>query len=574
MSKNTRLARLLDRGFYPAELPPTFRTKNFSSLTVAFSPPENYHGSTTFFDGATFRGVLRTFGVVNPCSYYLLSRFIAENWTEISSVMRLSKCSGARPKFPPLNAGGRAIETASLASKRKSQQHLASSFPSILTVDINRFYGSIYTHSIPWAALGKQEAKRQYRLHTLNAHWSDKLDKFVRNCNQRQTIGIPIGPDTSRIVSEMILARLDAELCSARSGIKSKQVFHNIDDYQIGAFEIGELEKAQSNFVRTISRYELRLNDFKTSIDEGLSFVPSNFQRNFDVLHGQTGKRFVEHFFEILYSVIPQHPNSNVAGYALKRFARALARNPEKVLVREYLQRLLFATPHQARWVMPLLLGLYRNLGANAETREVFAWGVEICARRNDVGNLLWFLYGAIFLDLKLVRKTCDLCIGASCELVDLMLYHGSQIGLFTIDKPALRRRYRDTSFQTEAWLPLYEVERRNWDSNPAFQKLGTDDDRDSLYAELRDQDVEFYSTEPDVFSVTAFKGWRLTPADFALEQQPEQQQQPEQDQPAKEHKQGIDQANDLAIQIYGAHPAPDNADLYEDADDFWHNYD
>lgn len=549
MSKNTRLARLLDRGFYPAELPPPFQTRNFSAVAASFSPPNNYHGSTTFFDGATFRAVLRTFGVINPCSYFLLSNFVAENWSQITSVLRLSSCSGARPKFPPVAANGRAIETASLAAKRKSQQHLASSFPSILTVDINRFYGSVYTHSIPWAALGKQEAKRRYRAHTLSSHWSDTLDKLVRNCNQRQTIGIPIGPDTSRIISEMILARIDSELCTRESGITSNQVFHNIDDYQIGGFEIGELENAQSHFVRTISRYELRLNDFKTSVDAGLAFVPTNFQRKFDILEDQSGKHFVEHFFELLYEITPDHPNANVVGYALKRFSLKLARNPEKILVREYLQRLLFAAPHQARWILPLLLGLYNHLGTNSETRKVFGWGVEICARRNDVGNLLWFLYAAIFLNLRLVRKTCDLCVGVSSELVDLMLFHGSHVGLFTIDKPALRRRYSDADFRTGAWLPLYEIERRAWDTSPAFSKLGTGDDANGLYNSLQGNNVEFYLTDQHLFDVTAFSGWRLTPEIFTQQEEPE-------------------------LNFEDFQNVPDDFGAPEDFDDFWMNYD
>ena len=50
---------------------------------------------------------------------------------------------------------------------------------------------------------------------TLPNHWSADLDRLTRNCNQRQTVGIAIGPDTSRIISELILSRVDAELTSA-----------------------------------------------------------------------------------------------------------------------------------------------------------------------------------------------------------------------------------------------------------------------------------------------------------------------------------------------------------------------
>lgn len=514
-SARVRLIRLLDRGFYPIELPPPFRTKNYSTVQSSLTPPNNYHGSTTFFDGATFRGPLRTFGVINPISYLLLSRFIADNWTDISSVFRLSACSGSRPKFPALSAQGRAIETASLASKRQSQRHLASSYPVILSLDVNRYYGSIYTHSIPWAVLGKQEAKRRHRAGTLSGHWSDTLDKLVRNCNQRQTVGLAIGPDTSRIVSELILSRLDCELTATGSGLTSSQIYHNIDDYQIGCSGIGEAEDAQSRFVRTVSRYELRLNDFKTSVDHGISFTPSNFQRHFDILRGQHGSNFVEHLFEILYTQIPLHPNTNVLGYALKRFARKLARNSERNLVREYLQRLIFAAPHQARWVLPLLLGIYRTEGINAEIRRIISWGVETCARRNDVGSLLWFLYAAIFLRIRLSGILCSQCFGVSNELVDLVLFHGRHEGIFSFKLADMRQRYSGNDFTSAAWLPIYEVGRRGWDTSASFSKIGTPDDSNGLYEHLRLQGVEFYVTDPEQYEVEAFSGWHLTQQQF-----------------------------------------------------------
>lgn len=514
-SSRTRLVRLLDRGFYPVELPPPFETKNFSSIIRSFTPTDGYSGSTTFFDGATFRGTLRTFGVINPINYFLLSNFIAINWEEISKVFILSRCSGSRPKFPTISASGRAIEAASLATKRKNQQHLASSFPIIIGLDINRFYGSIYTHSIPWAVLGKEEAKRRFRAGRLSGHWSDKLDRFVRNSNQRQTVGIAIGPDTSRIISEIILSRIDADLCAKGSGINSSQVYHNIDDYQIGGFDIGETEKYQSQFVRNIAKFELRLNDFKITLDHGLNFAPSNFQRNFDILQERRGRNFVEHFFEILYDQIPKHANSNVTGYALKRFAKALAVNSEKQLTKEYLQRLLFAAPHHARWIFPILLGIYKYVGVTSELKRIIPWGVEICSRRNDVGSLLWFLYAAIFLRIKLNKSTCIFAFGITNELVDIMLYHGRSEGLFAFPVVDMRARYNDLDLQSPAWLPIYEINRRGWDLSSAFTKIGTADDKDNYYDQLRSNGVEFYQSDSKFFSVEAFEGWNVTQDDF-----------------------------------------------------------
>ena len=514
-SASTRLNRILHRGFYPAELPPTFRTKRFNRHSLALTSSPKYSGSTLFFDGATYRGTLRTFGVINPINYFLLSKFLAHQWSDISKVYRMSMSSGEKPTFSTNTSSERGIDRQTLTSKRKRQHHMASNFPIVLSLDINRFYGSIYTHSIPWAILGKREAKRRLARKTLKNHWSDELDTLVRNCNQSQTVGVPIGPDTSRIVSEIILSRIDADLTAPATDVSHSRVFHNIDDYQIGAFDQSEVESAQSQFVRTISRYELRLNDSKTSVDHGMKFSPTNFQVHFDVLEGKDGKKFVEHLFDILYSQIPLHPDLNVLGYALKGFALDLARNKEISLVREYLQRLIFATSHQARWILPLLLGIYRKQGVDREVTRLLYWGIETCSRRNDIGSLLWFMYSSIFLGVKLDRSTCGQCFGMSNGLVDLMLYHGTHLGLFSFPINEMRTRYRTSDFKSEGWLPLYEVERRNWDNSEVFRKCGTRYDQDNYYSILQRRNVEFYLAEKNVFQVEAFEGWNLKQSYF-----------------------------------------------------------
>ena len=509
-SKRTRLIRLLERGFYPAELPPPFQTRGFSQISNLFQPNDRYSGSTLFYEGGTFRGQLRKFGIINPINFFLLARYLAENWSAIRQVYRLSSSTGSRPTFPALNSSGRAIQVASINEKRKNQQHLASSFPIILALDINQFYGSIYTHSIPWAVLGKQAAKRLHRQQTLQGHWSDQLDRLVRNCNQRQTVGLPIGPDTSRIVSELILSRIDTEIVAKGTGIVSSQVYHNIDDYQIGVVDLASAEEAQSRFVRIITQYELRLNDFKTSMGHGMDFAPSNFQRHFDILDACLPDNFVEHFFEILYAQTTLNPAANVLGYALRRFAPELTANPKELMVQQYLQRLTFANPHQARWILPLLLWIYHKNGASTEAKRLFVWGIETCARRNDIGNLLWFLYGIIFLKIKLNRILCDLCFDLSSELVDLMLFHGKELHLFNPALNKIRERYRDADFASPGWLPLYEIGRRGWDSSSAFRKFGGPDDEDDLYNNLKQHNVEFYLTEDKVFGVEAFEDWKF----------------------------------------------------------------
>ncbi|QEN88590.1 RNA-directed DNA polymerase [Labrys sp. KNU-23] len=510
------MTKLLDHGFYPVELPPPFHTKQYSKAIGTLVPSQKHSGSTTFFEGPTFRGSLRTFGVVNPINYFLLSEFIAKNWMNICSIYKKSKCSGSRPIFSNLKSEGRAIKSASLGKKRQNQQHLASGYPIILSIDINRFYNSIYTHSLPWAALGKELAKKKFSAKTLNTEWSDKLDQLVRNCNQQQTVGIAIGPDTSRIISEIILARIDADLCATGTPFKSRQIHHNIDDYQFGVMEISEAELAQSLFMKTIRKYELRVNDNKTYIQQGITFAPNNFQRQFDIVRKLEGKAFIEAFFDLIFSLSAENSDVNVIGYAVKRFAKLLSKATYHDIVQEYLQRLLFASPFQARWILPILLGIYHHTGNFSNGSRLIIWGIGTSARRNDVGSLLWYLYAALFLRIKLSKDMCDLCESITSELVDLVLYHGYKEGLFKISLGAMRQRYRVSDFSSSSWLPLYEIERRGWDTSPSFSKLGKAEDKDDLFAKLKGLGVEFYSTDAAFYRVEAFDGWNLVQNDFA----------------------------------------------------------
>jgi hypothetical protein len=74
--------------------------------------------------------------------------------------------------------------------------------------DIANFFHTIYSHSLPWAVLGKQHVKdvleppiNKADKVALDQHWSSQVDKAIQRGNSRETFGIPVGPDTSRMIS-------------------------------------------------------------------------------------------------------------------------------------------------------------------------------------------------------------------------------------------------------------------------------------------------------------------------------------------------------------------------------------
>jgi len=123
---------------------------------------------------------------------------------------------------------------------------------------LTSFFPTIYTHSIPWAVLWKEEAKNNRS----DTEWSNLLDKKSRNIKNGETNGIPIWPDTSNIISELILSQIDKEL-----NIKYEYIRH-IDDY---ICYLKTKEEAE-NFIKDLSlfleKFQLSLNTKKTKIIE------------------------------------------------------------------------------------------------------------------------------------------------------------------------------------------------------------------------------------------------------------------------------------------------------------------
>ena len=105
-----------------------------------------------------------------------------------------------------------------------------------LSLDINNFYNSVYTHSITWAVCGKDKAKNiamngSFVVDDAIRQEYDKInlfDSLIRSMKNNETNGLIIGPFTSRIFSEIIVANIDKEL--REQGILFRRY---VDDYSI-----------------------------------------------------------------------------------------------------------------------------------------------------------------------------------------------------------------------------------------------------------------------------------------------------------------------------------------------------
>ncbi len=108
-------------------------------------------------------------------------------------------------------------------------------YDAMIQIDVSKCFDSIYTHSLPWAVLGKDQAK--FNLAESKYTFGGRFDALMQKLNHNETNGIVIGPEFSRIFAEIILQSVDAELLgrlAAGAKLTHKvhyEIFRYVDDF-------------------------------------------------------------------------------------------------------------------------------------------------------------------------------------------------------------------------------------------------------------------------------------------------------------------------------------------------------
>jgi hypothetical protein len=185
---------LVEHGYFPAELPSPFSTKSYAAnLDKLPTDPTSVGPKSSrcaYHSIPRLQHSRRLLGLPNPLHQLKLAFLIERHWPEIEKHMVQSPLSltGMRVNPQPPRALSKAAQFDDLDTERVLRSS-ASRF--LLKADLSRFYHTLYTHSIPWALHTKDTAKANRNDKKL---FGNVLDEAVRNTQDQQTIGIPVGP--------------------------------------------------------------------------------------------------------------------------------------------------------------------------------------------------------------------------------------------------------------------------------------------------------------------------------------------------------------------------------------------
>ena len=142
-------------------------------------------------------------------------------------------------------------------------QRAEKKFKYLVKFDLQSCFDSIYTHTISWATAGGADKVKV--LPGYHGSWvGDAFDNLMQSVNARETNGIVIGPEFSRIFAEIILQYIDQkveqELLEKNLRQKSTyECYRYVDDY----FLFYNDEKDKNLFMESLTK---RLKEFKLQI--------------------------------------------------------------------------------------------------------------------------------------------------------------------------------------------------------------------------------------------------------------------------------------------------------------------
>ena len=502
-----RTKRLLSHGYFPSQLPPCFKTRdladNYSALynewfSLQPTPkqglkiPKAPSSKAELFSVARAGHQRRVTSLPNPIAQTYLSKHVAQHWGDLLKHYRQSRLSASHPRFQRSGSRAANIPSMQLLYERKVLE--AAGYRYMLKTDISRFFPTIYTHSVPWALHGKTVSKKNRKVTA--KYFGNLLDLSLRQGQEEQTIGLPIGPDTSHIIAEAIATAIDLEL---KKRIKNFPAgFRYVDDYFMFFATSHEAEATLAALIRSLKEFELQINFEKTktcSVIEITDDYWTHQLRSFPIAKiGRRQASDINHFFELAKDLARRHSDESVITYALKRASSVIVRKENWNCFEAHVCHVALAYPNTIQTVARLL-STYAHVGYPINRNRLQRMINAVIQDHAPLGHhseVAWSLWICKDLDLKLSDTNIDLVSEMHSSVCALILLDLHESGKLT--KPPKFTYWKQfenaESLYGDLWLLSYEAGARGWAGFSNAHILS-----DQYFALALAKNIHFYDT-------------------------------------------------------------------------------
>jgi hypothetical protein len=493
---------LLGKGYFAKELPPPFSTELYAKkwsiinsgwqATLATLPSAKKRlfgtANSAIFSIPKLNYQRNQISIPPPLCQGLLSQTISDNWIDLQQYYNKSTVSCSKP-IPDVTKN-RAIKTLKTFGEFR-HECLIHSFGSLYEIktDISRFYSSIYTHILPWVLHSKAVAKNRKNDKTL---LGNLLDIGVRACRANQTNGIPIGPDTSLILAELITCEIDNLL---EKKFKGNQIlgFRYIDDFYIYCQSQGVAEKVLNALQGFLTDHHLDSNEQKTAINRFPFIYDSDWTISLSTFKIRSTKQGqatdLARFFSHVIQKAIAFPKEHVLGYAV-RCLQSHQIHPENWQIFEAI--VLKISLYESATLPDVLRFLitYRAYVNKDNIKKIISQLIDTHAHKGHHFEVAWALWMAHTFKIKLTDRLATKVFNSKDSISILIALDLRAQNLInrTVSITALENAVDSSSLFDENWLFAYEALLKGWLSNPT-DIIGQND----FFSILRTNNVAFY---------------------------------------------------------------------------------
>ena len=419
-------------GLLPENLPAPVSSRGIcksyeNSLTYLVT--KDVRGSLSNYNMSKRGGQRRLFSIPHPTFVHDEMLFFTKHWDELKAIFSRSPGSMSKPIFSSL--GPRAVHITPHSELPRARLKAFSRFEYCAITDVARCYPSIYTHSIPWAINGRVAAKNDMNKYSGQV-FGNRLDFVVRQAQDGQTIGLPIGPDTSKLVAEVVLSSVDAAFLR-RYKKRHPSYIRHVDDYWIGGDTLEECELHLQNLRTALREHELDINDLKTRIVPVNRLIgdtwPGDFEmqlkRSFGALHEYHGYDPVSTLANIIDRA-SQENDDGIVKHALRVLDENKLWTHRWDILEHFLAHCAVHFPHSFDYIARVIVWRIRT--EKAYDRNLWI-GItsKVIQRSSSLGRdseSLWALWLARELKLILSRSLTDSVVDHNGALVLAFMAH------------------------------------------------------------------------------------------------------------------------------------------------------
>ncbi|AUQ58766.1 Reverse transcriptase (RNA-dependent DNA polymerase) [Phaeobacter inhibens] len=502
-TKTQRFKRLISHGFFAPELPPCFVSDDLAryreSLWTAiesipappgrrFSGAKQFVSEPSWFYFPRYGRDDRKHAVINPISYLAISKVLSDNFVQLRSASRKSKISASPLVFDW--AGSRALFRPNIDLRDDFRVNLATRHERYVAADIRAFFHSVYTHAIPWAIYGKDWAKQNRQNH----HFGNLLDLYCRNAQDGQTIGLPVGPDTSRLIAEVVASAIDSEL-EQFVQIENQDASRYIDDYTI-AVDRGQSGDSVIAAVRqAAANFELELNNDKSEVHLTSKRLPTGWKQ-VALAHLPRTDRSTNSFLRFFYEtgrICNEHPELNVEKFAFQNARSSFVNANEWSGVQSHLINAYRRNSTLVSFLVEILI--LREVEHNDVDRVKLTGFLERrlpeLAQENRTGEIIWLLLLIIRLEMQVSSDKISPLFKIENSMVALMVTHAAHHGMVVgaIDHSVWQRHLTLQGLRSPMWLFAYETVRNG--TNPLTDRSFIE--QDPFFSLLLKRNIKFF---------------------------------------------------------------------------------